>query len=419
MSATTGGDVERGPVLVATDGTAAAAGALRLARRLELRDGVPVAVVTVVEPIPIFDAGFGVSLPEAQVYESRRGALEERAGDQIREIRESEGAWRLHVMEGLPAPSIVRKARELRARRILLGLGRHGIMERFLGTETALRVVRLADRPVVAVPGGMDRLPRTAVAAVDFSAFSVRAVRAALPLLKTPAGLHLVHVTSGVESLPFQSEEWRHAYDREVEERLSELEKELDLPRGWTVTTAVRNGQPSEEVVRYAGEVDADLIAAGSHGHSFVGRLVLGSVSTRILRAAECAVLVAPPPEPPEEIAEEPVTPEERVWLERLDAFRRRHAGRPVRVELHDPDLGAQHSSSGLPLSGLDYDARRDRFVVVLGREEPGAPGLTHTVTAPRSMESVETDGDEALRIGLERGFLLLRAAGEGEEGSE
>lgn len=405
---------DRGPVLVATDGTPAASGALRVARRLELRDGVPVEVVTVAEPIPIFDAGFGVSLPEAQLHESRRQTLDERARGQIREIRESEGAWPLHVMDGLAAPSIVRKARELQARRILLGLGRHGIMERFLGTETALRVVRLADCPVVAVPAGTDRLPRVAVAAIDFSEFSVRAVRAALPLLKTPAHLHLVHVTSGVESLPFQNEEWRGAYDREVGERLAALEKDLSLPEAWRVSTVVRNGEPSQEVVGYARQVEADVIVAGSHGHSFVGRLVLGSVSTRILRGAECAVLVAPPAEPPEEIEEEPVTEEEREWLAGLDAFRRRHAGRPVRVELHDPDLGAQHSSVGLPLSGLDYDARRDRFVVVLGREEPGAPGLTHTVKAPRSMETVETDGGEALRIGLERGFLLLRAAGDG-----
>lgn len=407
----------RGPVVVATDGTEAAAGALRLARRLELRDGAPVAVVTVVEPIPVFDAGFGASLPEAEIHDSRRRAMEERARGQLREIRGSEGAWPLHVVDGLPAPAVVRKARELEARMILLGLGRHGMMERFLGTETAVRVVRLADRPVVAVPGDARRLPRVALAAVDFSPFSIRAARAGLGLLKSPARLHLLHVTSGgTDSLPFQDEDWREKYRRDVEERLAGLERDLEVPEGWSVTRCVRSGQPSEEVVSYAREVEADLIVAGSHGHSFVGRLLLGSVSTRILRSAECAVLVAPPPEPADEVEEDPVTPEERRWLEHLDAFVRRHAGRPVAVELHDPEIGAQHSSAGLPLSGLDYDAVRDRFVIVLGREEPGAPGLTHTVRAPRSMERVESDGGEALRIGLDRGYLLLRAAG-GKEG--
>lgn len=54
-----------------------------------------------------------------------------------------------------------------------------------------------------------------------------------------------------------------------------------------------RIGKPAEQILHLAREMGADLIIIGSHGKTGVERFVLGSVSERIVREAQCAVIVA------------------------------------------------------------------------------------------------------------------------------
>jgi nucleotide-binding universal stress UspA family protein len=55
----------------------------------------------------------------------------------------------------------------------------------------------------------------------------------------------------------------------------------------------VRIGRPAEELLDLARQVGADLIIVGSQGLTGVERLVLGSVSERVVREAGCTVEVA------------------------------------------------------------------------------------------------------------------------------
>jgi nucleotide-binding universal stress UspA family protein len=54
----------------------------------------------------------------------------------------------------------------------------------------------------------------------------------------------------------------------------------------------VTRGLPAEEIVRVAGDVNADLIVISTHGHTGIKHVFLGSVSERVVRHAPCAVLV-------------------------------------------------------------------------------------------------------------------------------
>ncbi|MCH7687539.1 MAG: universal stress protein [Planctomycetes bacterium] len=58
------------------------------------------------------------------------------------------------------------------------------------------------------------------------------------------------------------------------------------------VNTVVRVGDPGLEISEYAKETRADLIVVPSHGFHGLKRMVLGSVAERVIRHAECAVLV-------------------------------------------------------------------------------------------------------------------------------
>ncbi|MGQ0760822.1 MAG: universal stress protein [Acidobacteriota bacterium] len=62
----------------------------------------------------------------------------------------------------------------------------------------------------------------------------------------------------------------------------------------WSVRAEAEGGTPFWELVQMANRFNVDLIAIGSHGHSTAGgRLILGSVSQRVLHDAPCSVRVA------------------------------------------------------------------------------------------------------------------------------
>jgi nucleotide-binding universal stress UspA family protein len=54
----------------------------------------------------------------------------------------------------------------------------------------------------------------------------------------------------------------------------------------------VRVGSPDAEIVACARERGADLIVMGSHGRTGLERLLMGSVSERVIGQAECPVMV-------------------------------------------------------------------------------------------------------------------------------
>jgi len=62
---------------------------------------------------------------------------------------------------------------------------------------------------------------------------------------------------------------------------------------GWEIAAEASVGSPAWELVNKADRWKPDLIVVGSHGHSALGRFVLGSVSQRILTEARCSVRVA------------------------------------------------------------------------------------------------------------------------------
>lgn len=59
-----------------------------------------------------------------------------------------------------------------------------------------------------------------------------------------------------------------------------------------TIATAVGDGRPSDEVLKFAHENGVDLIVLGTHGRGAIGKALLGSVADHVIRLAECPVMV-------------------------------------------------------------------------------------------------------------------------------
>lgn len=62
------------------------------------------------------------------------------------------------------------------------------------------------------------------------------------------------------------------------------------------VTPVLAFGRPEQEIVRCADQRGADLIAMSTHGRSMMARLLVGSVTDRVIRTSPVPVLVLHPP---------------------------------------------------------------------------------------------------------------------------
>ena len=204
-----------------------------------------------------------------------------------------------------PARRILDLAREADADLIVMGThGRLGFGHHFLGNVTE-KVVRLADRPVLTVP--CHDVPRSGpvVAPVDFSEASREALRLASALAADRgSALHALHVVEWPTSLPpYLVGVALPALPEILERAQAELARFVaDLGAaeagGEGVVTAVRvrlGGLAASAVADYAREVAAGLVVLSTHGRTGIGRLLLGSVTERVVRLAPCPVLTVRP----------------------------------------------------------------------------------------------------------------------------
>jgi nucleotide-binding universal stress UspA family protein len=138
----------------------------------------------------------------------------------------------------------------------------------------------------------------------DFSKFSQNALTYGVAFAeKFGAELYLLHVVQNVaqvipEILPVEPpltpsvEELTSAvhvaFDRVIlENRLQNL----------TIHREVREGAPFYEIIRFAKEASIDLIVMGTHGHTGLAHVLLGSVTEKVVRKAPCPVLTVRHPE--------------------------------------------------------------------------------------------------------------------------
>lgn len=81
-----------------------------------------------------------------------------------------------------------------------------------------------------------------------------------------------------------------------VQEAFDRIIKDNRLDR-FPIHRDVREGTPFYEIVRYAKEQNIDLIIMGTHGHTGLTHMLLGSVTEKVVRKAPCPVLTVRHPE--------------------------------------------------------------------------------------------------------------------------
>ncbi|WP_425499715.1 universal stress protein [Halorarum halobium] len=108
------------------------------------------------------------------------------------------------------------------------------------------------------------------------------------------ATLHALYVVNSASyaGMPMESS-WEGIDDMlraDAEDAVSMVEAvadDFDVP----VETAILDGSPSKEIVRYAESEGCDLVVMGTHGRGGIDRLLLGSVAEKVVRSSSVPVL--------------------------------------------------------------------------------------------------------------------------------
>ncbi|HUA35182.1 MAG TPA: universal stress protein [Candidatus Binataceae bacterium] len=135
----------------------------------------------------------------------------------------------------------------------------------------------------------METLFRSILCPIDFDRVSIPAVEMVRKIgQQTKSRAILLYIIPGEGQKPSE-DELRVAQDSM--RAISRKWFEGVLPH----EIIIRSGDPAQEIVKAANDLDAELIVMATHGRTGIEHFLLGSVAERVVREAERPVLTVRP----------------------------------------------------------------------------------------------------------------------------
>jgi nucleotide-binding universal stress UspA family protein len=265
-------------ILVATDGSPFSADAVKVAIAMCVKSGAH-----------LYPFNMVLTNPE---YEALAPELVEKASEDIKAHLESViaeagrqgvGSTMLMRLGDRPDVEIMAAAEEINADLIVMGQqGRRGLARMMVGDAT-LRVIGSAVCSVLSVPVGAGMWHNRILLGTDGSRFADAAAVSAAKIAHCCAA----PITIVSALVPSHSEARKEEGREAVKRTTAQLRQD-----GLDVDGVALPGEADDVLIKLAEERRADLIVVGTHGRTGFGKVLLGSVSERVIGKAKCAVLV-------------------------------------------------------------------------------------------------------------------------------
>ncbi|WP_350285314.1 universal stress protein [uncultured Croceitalea sp.] len=196
---------------------------------------------------------------------------------------------------GSPHDGIVNAAIKTNANLILTGSGEslHG-ENTHLGTTTE-RIIQKSEKPVFVAKTGVPLSVHHILCPVDFSKASERALKNAITMTRRfRAELTILGVCEIEDTAWFFSEDGLEKENQlrltVHEEKFDAFLKKFDLTHlNWTKETP--KGDPSKEIRSAISRKMIDLLVMGTVGRTGLNRLLIGSVTEKVIREVPCSFL--------------------------------------------------------------------------------------------------------------------------------
>jgi nucleotide-binding universal stress UspA family protein len=265
--------VER--LLLSTDGSEYCDGAIREAINLAKACGSKLYAVSVIETNPEL-----MALAPGLVEKMERETREHLEAVKSRASNEGVDCEIIAHTGEEPHEYIVDEATKNRVGMIIMGRrGRTGLRRTLMGSVTA-KVIGYTLCRVIVVPKEAKPTYNKILIATDGSMHSDFASQEAIRIAKRfGSTLIVLSVAKKDGDLPAAKE-------------FVDMAKKAAEKEGIEVETLIRTGVPHEVIVNTAAQKDVDLIVIGSHGRTGITKLLMGSVTERVIGHAKCAVLV-------------------------------------------------------------------------------------------------------------------------------
>ncbi len=265
-------------ILAVTDGSEASKGSTREAIRLAQRTDGNLFLMSVLMTNPIHES-MGKQLIEQENTDAITylDAL-------TAEANEAGISSEFIVRHGIEIPQeIVDEAEKHQVDIIVMGRrGLTGLKRLIMGSNTA-KVIGYAHCSVLVVPKDAKIEGKKILLSVDGSRYSDTAATAAMRIAKILQAEVLV-----ISVVYSDYQEKRHHEAVENVKRVEAFMTKEDI----NVSGKILSGKPDEAILEEAKSKGVDLIVVGSHGRIGLDRLLMGSVSDRVISYSECAVLV-------------------------------------------------------------------------------------------------------------------------------
>ena len=280
-------------VTVAVDGSPASEAGIRCALSLA-GDDTTLLFCSVVDPASaVRDIPIAPPPSRAELHAAARAFGEHG----VREARARGVSAQDVVVEGHPAPGILRCARENGSDAIIIGShGRTGIA-RVVAGSVAEAVIRGSDVPV-AVAHVDDSVRSGPIAvAIDASVAADAALTTAIALaLATPCELRLFHVfeRADLKRIDTLGQDSAERIEHALLEATAMLEAAAGRVRssGVAVASSMLEGHPAQELLEAFDRHHCASAVVGTHGHSELDRLLFGSVAATLVERACLPVFV-------------------------------------------------------------------------------------------------------------------------------
>ena len=213
------------------------------------------------------------------------------------------------ILVGHPAEGIIDYADKENVDLIVMSThGRTGVRRWALGS-VADKVVRAYERPVLLVRTNVDVCQRIKLTNILVPLDGSPQSEAVLPYIENLAAklktkIILLHIiaqpylvyagTEGVVAVPYTKEELKMK-KTSVKDYLEKLRRSLG-EKGIRTSTRIIVGEPAEEIIKYAKEINADIVAMSTHGRSGLSRWEHGSVADKVLHAGDAPLLLVREP---------------------------------------------------------------------------------------------------------------------------